>query len=204
MRTQYNRMKNQLYIGGYTILIIRISVPHNIFIDGKAIGLDAYFWFSVSKPYRKTLFVRPRDKLRKTPETPSIILSPRIDHVGQINDLRDLAGYVRNERRRLRSEYKPTGFSRLLPAPLSYSKELRSALAELLYAEQIIKTILSLNMKSYTTGWLIIGFDTERFKITISGKVDKIYQWLLEHDEVFNKEFMNIIKRHGYSLPSTM
>jgi hypothetical protein len=182
-------------------LIIRISIPHNIFINSKAIGLDAYFWHSVSKPYRKTLFIRPRDKLRKTPETSSIILSPRIDHMGQISDLRNLVGYIRNERKRLRREYKPTGFSRLLPAPLSYSKELRSTLAELLYAEQIIKTILSLNMRSYTTGWLIIGFDTEKFKITISGKVDKVYQWLLEHDEAFNNEFINTIKKYGYSIP---
>lgn len=173
---------------------VKISIPYNIFRGKKInIGLDAYFWKQVSKPYRRTLFVRPINKLKGSPEHSTIVLPSRINHSDQLSDLWEIISIVKHEKIKLASKHQRWKLARFFLIPLPSKMGDTSTLTELVYAEQIAKDIVSSNIKFHSIGWLVIEYDEVKSKIFLGKKVDKIYQWLLENDESFRNEFNKII-----------
>lgn len=173
---------------------IRLSIPYNVFKSKKIeIGLDSYFWLSVSELYRKALLVRPHTVLRDYPGQSTIILPSRIDHLKQLEELHEIQSQAKHEQLRLVVKHHRWKLARFFLLPIPSEVGGISTLTEAVYAEQIAKDILSSNIKYYRKGWLIVEYDYSNARILLDDSVDKIYQWLLKNDNQFKKELNKII-----------
>ncbi len=176
-----------------------ISIPYNVYIcEEKSFGLDAYFWLFLEKKYRKSLLIKPLNSLKNSPDPGSIILSPKIDHSRQLNELEELSHYISSEKIRYTSRLNRWKLARFFLVPLPSGLVDSKELTELISAENIVKKILSLRTVFDGIKWCILSIkETKKgIEIYVNNKYDKIYNWLYQNDYGFRSELIKIISRN--------
>ncbi|MCD6196746.1 MAG: hypothetical protein J7J82_08185 [Staphylothermus sp.] len=180
-------------------MFYKISIPYNVYTSKeRSFGLDAYFWLFLDKKYRKSLLIKPLNSLKNSPDPGSIILSPKIDHSKQLNELEELSQYISSEKIRYTSRLNRWKLARFFLVPLPSGLVDSKELTELVSAENIVRKILSMRTISDGIKWCILSIkETEKgIEINVNGKYDKIYNWLYKNDYGFKNELIKIITKN--------
>lgn len=172
-----------------------INIPYNIIeLEKGSIGLDAYFWEALSTPCRRTILIRPASELEGSPAPSAVVLQPRVKYTRQLADLTEVAEQVKHERLRWAAKLQRWKLARFFLIPLPSRIGYEDSLGELVFAERIAENILE-QVRGYRgVGWLTMEWD-EGNRITRCGSPDRVYQWLLEHDEGFKRSIGDISTR---------
>ncbi|MEB3851160.1 MAG: hypothetical protein LRS49_01075 [Desulfurococcales archaeon] len=162
--------------------VVRVSIPFNLArAGGRVVGLDAYFWDSVSVEARRALLIRPAEGLEETPPGGYRPLRARAGLARQLADLESLrAGHLRWAARHARWKLARM----LLPArepPGGW---------EYAQARGILEGLgLGAGSEPAGLGWLAVEFRVASGVAVLgSGVEDRVYTWLLRRDWVFLRE----------------
>ncbi len=193
---------------------IIVLVPYNVISLGdKLIGADARFWYSLEKPFRRLLLLKPSEALIELSsiQEPSCKLRKLISDSEQISMLRKLKEdllqgslEVRKEKDHEKNPLKLLGLrlaSLVVPGSTVYRKleeevydpDIRELRAATSFAKQLkIEKARPFGRTLYLKLNVSINRDGKKNRIVVE---DKIYSQILEMDSLFRREFESEVLR---------